>query len=287
MSTHGDDSQRADMVTLSMHEHQQHLVIHGDAAQMEELQSQREWETARDKMKLFPLPPAHPDSRFLGGGPRGFVALYAAANGLIATRWRAQLADAWLAALAAATPPEVTRAMEVADATFDPAVSPLLPELPIEAVGRFHRLEGLPLIAARFAGQELVRRSTIATSEAKDLRYAGDQTLVHAAIADGTIAIGDYAFLRSQSLISIVIPNSITSIDKYAFGRCTALAAVNIPHSVTSIDSVAFDGCSSLAAVHIPDSVTSIGDYAFDRCSSLAPLLAAEISHMMAERAWD
>ena len=193
-------------------------------------------EVPATKMRLFPLPTAHPDSGFLGDGPRGFVALYAAADYLIALRWRAQLADAWLAALATATPLAVTRAVEVADAAVDPAVSPLLAELPaIDAVGRFYRLAGLPLAVAHFAKQELARRSRVVAAKAKDADYEGDNALVHAYIADGTTEIGDYAFANCESLISIVIPDSVTSIGRSSFDECSSLAAVHIGDSVTSI----------------------------------------------------
>ena len=91
-------------------------------------------------------------------------------------------------------------------------------------------------------------------------------------IADGTLAIADYAFSNYSTLKSVSFPNSVTSIGYSAFSGCSSLTSVTIPDGVTSIGTSAFHGCSSLTSVTIPDGVTSIGSYAFCDCRSLTSI---------------
>ena len=81
-------------------------------------------------------------AEFLGDGGCGFAALHAAASYLIAPRWQVRLVDAWVAAVAGAKPRALALAVNVAAAALDPAVSPLLRELPLEALGRILNLIG-------------------------------------------------------------------------------------------------------------------------------------------------
>lgn len=92
------------------------------------------------------------------------------------------------------------------------------------------------------------------------------------AIADGTKAIGTYAFYGCSNLSSITIPDSVTSIGNSAFSGCSSMKNVMIPDGVTSIGTSAFYGCKGLTSVTIPDSLTSIGSSAFSGCSSLTKL---------------
>ena len=92
-------------------------------------------------------------------------------------------------------------------------------------------------------------------------------------IKEGTIAIGNGAFLGCSGLTSVTIPNSVKKIGSYSFGRgCTGLKSVDIPNSVTEIGGYAFSGCSSLTEVKIGKGVTTIERNAFSGCSSLTSI---------------
>ena len=82
-------------------------------------------------------------------------------------------------------------------------------------------------------------------------------------LADGTLAIADWAFSHCLGLTSVTIPNSVTSIGLGAFYDCSGLTNVTIPNSVTTIGGAAFHGCSGLTSITIGNSVTSIGYGAF------------------------
>ena len=103
-----------------------------------------------------------PVADFLGDAPQGFAALYAAADYLIAPRWKGLLVDAWAAALLAGlSSPALATAVTAAAAALDPAVSPMLQELPEAVLFQFldHLdLDGQPLLEAGHARRELVRR---------------------------------------------------------------------------------------------------------------------------------
>ena len=99
-----------------------------------------------------------PVADFLGDAPQGFAALYAAADYLIAPRWRSLLVDAWATALLAGlSPPALATAAEAAAAALDPAVSPLLQQELPEAV-LFQFLDLPETEVAAHARRELVRR---------------------------------------------------------------------------------------------------------------------------------
>ena len=120
-------------------------------------------ETMREACRRIRLCGAHgPVADFLGDGPQGFAALYAAADYLIAPRWKALLVDAWAAVLLAGlSPPALATAVTSAAAALDPAVSPLLQELPEAVLFQFlNHLDhgGQPLSEAGHARRELVRR---------------------------------------------------------------------------------------------------------------------------------
>ena len=91
-------------------------------------------------------------------------------------------------------------------------------------------------------------------------------------LEEGTLGIGDVAFLSCSCLTSVTIPNSLTSIGYQAFAYCSGLTSVIIPNSVTTIGGGAFSGCSGLTGVTIPNSVTSIGVGAFYNCSGLTSI---------------
>ena len=116
-------------------------------------------ETMREACRRIRLCGAHgPVADFLGDGPQGFAALYAAADYLIAPRWRSLLVDAWATALLAGlSPPALATAAEAAAAALDPAVSPLLQQELPEAV-LFQFLDLPETEVAAHARRELVRR---------------------------------------------------------------------------------------------------------------------------------
>ncbi len=99
--------------------------------------------------------------------------------------------------------------------------------------------------------------------------YKGTKPSGELVIADGTIAIGSYAFRNCTGLTSIEIPDSVTTIGAYAFEKCTNLTSIEIPSGVTTIGASAFAQCTGIASVDISDSVTTIGAYAFVNCTSL------------------
>ena len=94
-------------------------------------------------------------------------------------------------------------------------------------------------------------------------------------VADGTVSISPYAFLRCTGLTSVTIPNTVTSIGYGAFYGCTRLYSVNIPNSLTEIESSVFGNCG-FSSITIPESVTSIGDEAFSGCEELTSITIPE-----------
>ncbi|MBO8423556.1 MAG: leucine-rich repeat domain-containing protein [Firmicutes bacterium] len=134
-----------------------------------------------------------------------------------------------------------------------------------------------------------------------------DTSVSEVILRNGTVGIGDNAFMWCSGLTSVTIPNSVTSIGEHAFWDCSGLTSVTIPNSVTSIGDMAFRDCSGLTAVYytgdiagwcgisfvndkanplyyagilyidgqivedlvIPDSVTAIKAYAFYNCTGL------------------
>ncbi len=71
-------------------------------------------------------------------------------------------------------------------------------------------------------------------------------------IKEGTVSIGNRAFLDCKSLKQIIIPESVKKIGKNAFENCSNLQQVTIPKSVVCIGHSAFSGCQSLKKIKIP-----------------------------------
>ena len=103
----------------------------------------------------------------------------------------------------------------------------------------------------------------------KMILLKGNPSLSKIIIENGTIEIGEGAFLNCTSLVNTTIPDSVRYIGKKAFEGCTSLKEINIPDSVLEIGKYAFEGCTSLKNIKIPNSVTTIGEWAFKGCMSL------------------
>ena len=91
-------------------------------------------------------------------------------------------------------------------------------------------------------------------------------------IKDGTVGIGDYAFLGCTGLTCITISDSVTIIGEKAFAMCSGLTSITIGNRVTSIGLGAFYECTGLKNISIPGSVKSIGEWAFIRCTGLTSI---------------
>ena len=92
-------------------------------------------------------------------------------------------------------------------------------------------------------------------------------------IKDGTLGIGEGAFISCSGLTSVTIPNSMITIGGAAFMYCSGLTSVAIPNGVTKIGGSTFSGCSGLTSITIPNSVTDIGGSAFYNCSGLTSII--------------
>ena len=105
-------------------------------------------------------------------------------------------------------------------------------------------------------------------------------------VKEGTLSIGEDAFVGCSGLTSIKIPNSVTSIGNDAFYGCSGLTSIEIPNSVTSIGGSAFAGCSGLTSIEIPNGVTSISYRAFADCSGLKSVTIGNGVTSIGERAF-
>ena len=70
--------------------------------------------------------------------------------------------------------------------------------------------------------------------------YPGGCIKTNYTVPEGTLTIGDSAFVYAYKLISVTFANSVIRIGKYAFDGCDKLTTVIIPDSVTEIGYSAF-----------------------------------------------
>ena len=110
------------------------------------------------------------------------------------------------------------------------------------------------------------------TKDKKLVIYPEAKTGTSYTVPEGTIGIGEEAFMSSQNLESVELPNTVTYIGKKAFLGCRQLWEINIPSSVKSIGDSAFENCSGLTQINISYGVTSIGTNAFCGCSFLTEI---------------
>ena len=111
-------------------------------------------------------------------------------------------------------------------------------------------------------------------------KYKGDMPEnTSVAIKDGTLGIGDHAFLNQKDLVSVTLPDSLKEIGSYAFSS-TGIEEISIPDSVTKVGEAVFSYCKDLKSCLLPDTLTELpsnrfaGDFCgfFEGCSSLSSI---------------
>lgn len=114
-------------------------------------------------------------------------------------------------------------------------------------------------------------------AERKLASYIGDATVISAdTFAEGTTAIGAYAFYQNANITEVTIPASVTSIEIAAFSSCSNLTTVTFLESddpgrtLTIEDGSSSTGvfakCTKLTTVKLPDGLTYIAEYMFNSC---------------------
>ena len=87
-------------------------------------------------------------------------------------------------------------------------------------------------------------------------------------LEDGTLGIGDRAFIACENLTSVTLPNSLTTIGDEAFSNC-GLTSVTIPSSVVYIGSAAFVNCILTSVTAEMVSPVSIDNNTFTNRTSI------------------
>ena len=88
--------------------------------------------------------------------------------------------------------------------------------------------------------------------------YEGDTVNV----AEGTTAIGGYAFAYNSNIDTIVLPSTVTKLEEYSF-RGTSATKVVLNEGLTEIGAYAFSKASNLKEINFPSTVTTVGEQAF------------------------
>lgn len=88
-------------------------------------------------------------------------------------------------------------------------------------------------------------------------------------VPEGTLQIGDEAFIFCEGLTGIMFPKSLTDIGDQAFSGCFGLTDVLIPNGVQNIGNYTFSNCRELVSATIPDSVRFIASGPFENCDKL------------------
>lgn len=91
-------------------------------------------------------------------------------------------------------------------------------------------------------------------------------------IAEGTLKIGDMAFMNYHGMTEVILPESLESIGLFAFQNCQNLKKIIFPENLSSIGQNAFVACQSLTSVYIPKNIRRIGSSPFLACSSLTEI---------------
>ena len=82
------------------------------------------------------------------------------------------------------------------------------------------------------------------------------------AVPEGTVSIGEQAFIGAPGLKSVDVPEGVTEIGDFAFSICGSLTRVSLPASVSSIGGNAFYACPEELTVTAPR-----GSYAARFCA--------------------
>ena len=99
--------------------------------------------------------------------------------------------------------------------------------------------------------------------------YAADNAAVSSVSFPATVKIiGDYAF-KGSSLKNVSLPDGITEIGDGAFENTETLEGVTLPKALVSLGSATFKGCTSLTGIVIPETVEEIATDTFANCTSL------------------
>jgi hypothetical protein len=106
--------------------------------------------------------------------------------------------------------------------------------------------------------------------------FRNKDSLKEVIIGEGTVTIGENAFIGCHNLKSVSISNSVTSISNSAFEDCVSMTDLTIGNRVANIGDYAFHNCASLFKLDIPNSVKTIGREAFSRCKKLAKVKMSE-----------
>ena len=99
--------------------------------------------------------------------------------------------------------------------------------------------------------------------------YPEANTAEEVTVAEGTIAIQDFALYNCKNIRSIRLPESISSIGVRAFSGCKKLEEINFPSSLTSIGMGAFAYCENVKSLTLPEGITEISQECFFSCANL------------------
>ena len=109
------------------------------------------------------------------------------------------------------------------------------------------------------------------------------------AVREGTVSIGEYAFLQQKTLRSVTLPDSVVSIGNYAFSQ-SGLTQIDLPADLAMLDSYVFFSCSNLTSVTFPEGFAfdadhmgwkfgmfRFGDGIFRYCSNLTSVTLSDV----------
>ena len=106
------------------------------------------------------------------------------------------------------------------------------------------------------------------------------------AVMNGTLSIGDNAFLGCDKLGSISLPDTLTDIGESAFLGCVELTGITLPGSLLSIGELAFAGCVSLTGVSLPKQISRLETGTFYNCADLTNVAFPERLTDICDRAF-